>query len=98
MRQKWHHPKSKQVQILEEVEFAGFPVTMDSVRPCTKNLSAIKDFPTPRNLTDIHSWFGLVNQVSYAFSMAGRMIPFRQLLKSGNVFSWDPSLEDAFQA
>ena len=71
---------------------------MDSVRPCAKYLRAINDFPTPRNITDIRSWFGLVNQVSYAFSMADCMLPFRQLLKPGNTFTWNASLEEAFQA
>lgn len=80
----------------EEVEFAGFTVTMDNVRPCSKYLRAIRDFPTPRSITDIRSWFGLVNQVSYAFSMANRMRPFRQLLKPGNTFTWNASLEELF--
>ena len=70
-----------------EVDFAGFNISMDSVRPCKNYLQAIRDFPTPKNLTDVRSWFGLVNQVSYAFSMAERMQPFRQLLKpSKNIY------------
>lgn len=81
----------------EEVEFAGFSVTMDSVRPCMKYLRAIQEFPTPQNITDIRSWFGLVNQVSYAFSMADCMLPFRELLKAGNTFTWNESLEEAFR-
>ena len=81
-----------------EVEFAGFTVSMNSVRPCSKYLKAINDFPTPRNITDIRSWFGLVNQVSYAFSMADCMLPFRELLKPGNTFTWNTSLENAFRA
>ncbi len=47
-----------------EVEFTGFEITSDSVQPCKKYIKAIADFPTPQNLTDIRSWFGLVNQVS----------------------------------
>nr|XP_054762087.1 latent-transforming growth factor beta-binding protein 3-like [Lytechinus pictus] len=54
------------------VEFAGFEITTDSVRPCQKYLQAILDFPAPSNITDVRSWFGLVNQVSYAFSMRNR--------------------------
>ena len=80
----------------EEVEFAGFTITMNNVRPCYKYLQAIREFPTPRNITDIRSWFGLVNQVSYAFSMAERMLPFRELLKPGNSFAWNDELEDIF--
>ncbi|VDI45747.1 Hypothetical predicted protein [Mytilus galloprovincialis] len=57
----------------DTVEFAGFEITNDSVRPCKRYLQAILDFPTPKNITDVRSWFGLVNQVSYAFSMADRL-------------------------
>ena len=81
----------------DEVEFAGFEITMTNVRPCDRFLNAILDFPTPINLTDIRSWFGLVNQVSYAFSMAERMLPFRNLLKPTTKFEWTEELEAAFQ-
>ena len=61
----------------DNVEFAGFEITTTSVKPCKKYTKAIKDFPTPTNLTDIRSWFGLVNQISYTFSMTSVMLPFR---------------------
>ena len=80
-----------------EVEFAGFTITMDNVRPCKKYLNAIRDFPTPRSITDVRSWFGLINQVSYAFSMAEKMLPFRQLLKQEKPFAWDKQLHQAFE-
>ncbi|KAJ8373500.1 hypothetical protein SKAU_G00040800 [Synaphobranchus kaupii] len=79
------------------VDFAGFTITMTDVRPCSRYLEAIHDFPQPRNVTDIRSWFGLVNQVAYTFSMAERMQPFRKLLKSGERFEWSPELEDIFR-
>ena len=82
----------------KEVEFAGFTITEDSVRPCARYLQAIRDFPRPQNITDARSWFGLVNQVSYAFSMADHMLPFRQLLKPGGNFEWTTVLDDAFKA
>ena len=50
----------------DEVEFAGFEITPTTVKPCKKYVRAISDFPTPNNITDVRSWFGLVNQVSYA--------------------------------
>ncbi|CAG2222071.1 unnamed protein product [Mytilus edulis] len=81
----------------DTVEFAGFEITNDSVRPCKRYLQAILDFPTPKNITDVRSWFGLVNQVSYAFSMADRLKPFRQLIKPGTPFRWDNQLETLFQ-
>ena len=81
----------------DEVEFAGFQITLDSVRPCQRYLRSILEFPTPGNITDVRSWFGVVNLVSYAFSMAPRMEPFRQLLKPGTPFCWDDRLNALFE-
>ena len=47
----------------DAVEFAGFEITMDTVRPCKRYLDVIRDFPTPTSITDVRSWFGLINQV-----------------------------------
>ena len=79
------------------VEFAGFQITSDSVQPCNRFLRAIMEFPIPRNITDVRSWFGLVNQVSYAFSMTNRMLPFRSQLKPGTLFVWDDTLTQLFE-
>ena len=81
----------------DTVEFAGFEITPDRVRPSKKHSQAIRDFPTPTNITDIRSWFGLINQVSYAFSMADKMLPFRELLKPGKPFKWDDNINSLFE-
>ena len=76
------------------VEFAGFKITSDTIQPMQK---IIADFTTPRCLTDVRSWFSLVNQVSYAFSMANTMLPFRELLKPSKSFQWNGELQQAFE-
>ena len=88
---------SKFVFAKDTVEFAGFEITPTTVRPCPSYLTAIQNFPTPRNITDIRSWFGLINQVSYAFASAERMLPFRQLLKPGTRFMWTDQLDSLFE-
>ena len=80
----------------DDVAFAGFEIGSNSVKPCKKYVKAISDFPTPKNLTDVRSWLGLINQVSFAFSMTDTMLPFRKLLKPSNTFSWDDNLQQAF--
>ena len=79
------------------VEFAGFEITPTTVRPCARYLEAIEHFPTPRNITDVRSWFGLINQVSYAFASAERMLPFREVLKAGTRFEWTDELDRLFK-
>ena len=68
-----------------------------SVRPCHKSIEAILNFPAPKNITDMRSWFGLVAQVSYAFASAERMKPFCQFLKPGTKFQWNDALNTLFQ-
>ena len=59
-------------------------------------LKAIRDFPTPRDITGIRSWFGLVEQCSYAFSKTEVMAPFRHLLKPKSIFEWTRELQETF--
>ena len=60
-----------------------------------KYLRTILEFPTPRNITDAR--FGLVNQVSYAFSTAEKMLPLRELLQQGTPFRWTDELKNVFE-
>ena len=60
-------------------------------------MKSIQEFPTPNNVTDIRSWFGLVTQVSYAFSQAPVMAPFRELLSKKAPFYWDDALQSIFE-
>ena len=80
------------------VTFAGFEITPTMVRPFSQYLEAIQDFPAPRNITDVRSWFGLINQVSsYAFASTEHMKPFHMLLKPGNPFQWTDELNHIFE-
>ena len=82
---------------MDEIEFAGFTITADGIKPTTHMVDDIRDFPTPTNITGIRSWFGLVNQVAYAFAQAEVMAPFRDLLRTTNhQFYWDQTLDDLF--
>ena len=60
------------------------------------------------NMTDVHSWFalisqvsslfGLINQVSYAFSIAEKTLLFHQLLKPTSIsFHWNDNHGNLFE-
>ena len=82
----------------DEVEFAGFHITKTNVAPIPTFIKAIKNFPRPQSITDIRSWFGLVNQCAYSFSKTEVMKPFRELLKKGSQFNWTDALNESFEA
>ena len=79
-----------------EVDFAGFRITANGMKPSDSLMDAIASFPKPRCITDARSWFGLVNQVAYSFSVSKVMLPFRELLKPGPWY-WDDTLDKLFE-
>ena len=45
----------------------------------------------------MHSWFGLINQVSYAFASATDMHLFREAPKPGTSFTWTEEHDNLFK-
>ena len=85
-----------------QTEFVGYELDWDNYRPSIERMSAIKNFPMPDSptITDIRSWFGLVNQVAPFVAIAPVMEPFRELLKKSpyRKVYWDQRLQDSFVA
>ena len=52
----------------EEVDWARVKITKDKVDPLDAHVEAIRKFPTPTCLTDMRSYWALVNQVAYAYA------------------------------
>ena len=78
----------------KDITFAGFQLTASNVSPLPKYL----DFPTPKSITDIRAWFGLVNQVSHYAQLRDLVEPFRQFLSPKIKFFWDDELDQIFNA
>ena len=79
------------------VQFAGFEITETSVKPLSKYINAIQNFPTPSNVTDVRAWFGLVNQVAHYAQLRELVEPMRPMLKKNAKFEWTDSLNVAFE-
>lgn len=79
-----------------EVEFLGYIITADSVKPSAEFLEGIRDFPIPKDVSGVRSWFGLVNQVNYALSNSEVMAPFKALLSPKSKFEWTEDMSKAF--
>ena len=80
----------------ECVDFAGFRVSNTSTEPLPKYIDAINDFPTPKSITDIRSWFGLVNQLANYSQLREMMRPFRVFLSPKTPFFWNDELQKLF--
>ena len=79
------------------VEFAGLTITTNGVKPSDKIMCAIRDFPSPSDITKARAFFGLVNQVQWAYANSSRMAPFRALVKPNSLFQWNCELTELFE-
>ena len=77
----------------DEVDFAVFTITRDSV----KCLESILSFLEPKEISVVRSWFGLINQISYAVTLTDELRPFTDLLKPKIKFYWDESLKNCLR-
>ena len=80
-----------------EIEFAGFNITDNDIKPHKKFIKAIEDFPTASKVTDVRSWFGLVHQVAHYNKLTEMMAPFKPLLSPKVQFTSSEDMDKAFQ-
>jgi hypothetical protein len=81
----------------QAVNFLGFTITSETIKPTDAFINNILSFPKPRNITDVRSWYGAIAQISYTFSTSPEMAPFRHLLSTKAPFQWSPELDKAFE-
>ena len=51
----------------EEVDYHGFRHTKEGIKLTADFLNNIRSFPSPTSITDVRSFYGAVNQISYTF-------------------------------
>ena len=57
---------------------------------------SIQHFPAAKNITQARAFFGLVEQVCFAFLKCADMMHFRHLLSPKTKFVWSDALEREF--
>ena len=78
------------------MDYVGFTLTRDEIKPAESMTESIRNFPAPKNITQARAFFGLVEQVSFAFSKCADMVHFRHLLSPKTKFVWSDDLEREF--
>jgi len=88
----------KKFAIGSEVKFAGHVIGARGVSPDPEKVRAIKDFPSPKDLTALRSFLGMANQLgAFLPDLSQATEPLRPLMKKGVVFRWLEDHEKAFR-
>ena len=88
----------KKLKIGTELPFAGYIVGGDGVKPNPKKTEAIMNFPAPTNVSELRSFFGMVNQFDpFTPDLAHARDPLNNLLKKNVAWVWLDDHEKSFQ-
>ena len=80
-----------------DIEWLGFKIFGDRVRPLVGKADAIKNLPTPKNISELRSFFGSINQyVKFVPNLSTLISPLRPLLNKKSVYKWDNNHSIAF--
>ncbi len=81
----------------QEVNFLGFTISDKGLSPDPSKITAIKDFPRPRDLTELRRFLGMASY--YRRFIAGFteiVSPLNKLTQKNMKFVWDTQCEKAF--
>lgn len=80
------------------VDFLGFEITSSGIRPGSKKIEAVKDFPTPQNVHNVRQFVGLASFFrKFIKNFAILAKPLTGLLKNDTPWVWGEEQQNAFQ-
>ena len=78
--------------------FLGHVIDAQGVSPDPNKTAAISNMDTPKTVTELHRFLGMINQLGkFSPNIAKLSQPLRELLCAKHAWSWGPAQEDAFE-
>ena len=89
----------KKFKIADHLQFAGFVVSSQGLKPDPAKLQGISDFPPPRNTTDLKSFLGLAQQLGHFVpDLSQATSGMKALLKKNTAWNWTPAIQAEFES
>ena len=89
---------SKKLTMGQSINFAGYVISADGVKPDPGQVEALRKFPVPTSLTELRSFLGLANQLAFMLpDLAHVTAGLRPLLKKDVAFVWLPEHQKSFE-
>ena len=81
-----------------EVAYLGHVISEKGVKPCPEKVTAVREFPTPKNAKNVREFLGLAGyyrRFINKFSQISK--PLASLLRKDVKFNWGPDQQRAFE-
>uniref|UniRef100_A0A8R1EB09 RNA-directed DNA polymerase n=1 Tax=Caenorhabditis japonica TaxID=281687 RepID=A0A8R1EB09_CAEJA len=83
---------------VRELIFLGFIVSKDGIKPDPKKITAMIDFPTPKNVKDVRAFIGMSSFYRrFVKNFSTIAAPIIELTKKDSKFEWTPERAAAFE-
>ena len=90
--------KSKCAFMLPSIEYLGHTISAEGLHPTSEKIKAIQDAPTPRDVSQLRSFLGLLNYYSkFLPHLSSMLAPLYQLLQKTKSWTWGKAQATAFQ-
>lgn len=81
-----------------ELDYLGYQISEFGLRPGTKKIRAVSEFPTPTNVHQVRQFVGLASFFRrFIYNFASLAKPLTKLTKADASWQWGLEQEDAFQ-
>ncbi|GBG72342.1 hypothetical protein CBR_g11920 [Chara braunii] len=81
-----------------QVLYLGHVLDGDGIKPEDRKIAAIRDWPTPRTLTELRSFLGLANYYrKFVRNFFTIVAPLRRLLRKETIWKWDKDCTSAMK-
>ena len=81
-----------------QVKFLGQLIDKQGIYPDPGKVSAVKNMKAPSNITELHRFLGMINQLGkFIPQLAEATKPLRELLSAKNQWLWSSSQQQAFK-
>lgn len=83
---------------VREIDYLGYRVDSNGILPNPENIDAVRGFPQPTNVHEVHSFLGLSSYFrKFIKNFAIIAKPLYELLKKGSIFNFGETETEAFQ-
>lgn len=93
-----HLKKEKCVFLVKQVEHLGHVIDRNGLHPSPLKVKAVKEAPTPRNVSELRAFLGLINYYrKFIPNIASELSCLYSLLQKASTWSWGKEEDSCFQ-